>query len=598
MLAIKNRVVCGILCIIAPAVLFMGCGPPGPRALLDGKRLLDKGQYAQAIERLKSATTLLSTNANAWNYLGVAYHRAGQPTNAVVAYQKALILNRDLLEARFNLGCLWLEQDNADAAKAEFTAYTLRRPNAPEGWTKLGFAQLRSRDIAAAEKSFAEALRRNAQTADALNGLGLAQLQRNRPREAAQYFAGALKVQPDHRPTLLNLARVLDAYLNDRPAALNRYREYLALKPRAADWDSVNAVAQAIEHQLQPPVVQPHHTEPTVAAPVVTKPTQVTTQAVAPVTVKSQPVNTQAVASHPPALSKPEPARPVTSSPPEPSTPAEIVTLPPAPVIRGSSEVTSATPASKPAVAPESEPVVTSASTQAEKRSLLQKLNPMNIFRRESDVTPMTNPPSSGTSQSRMQPPTNTATARAETPGPSTSASRPPSIRRYSYVSPRSPAPGNRAAAESQFAKGVQLREAGRWSDAAQFFRQAAKADPSHWGAQFNLALAEYELQQYKKSLPVWEMTLAIRPDSTDARYNFALALKASAFPVDAANELEKVLAAHPEEARAHLTLGNLCAEQLQDTARAREHYLKVLDLNPIHPQASAIRSWLVSNPQ
>jgi len=68
------------------AVLLAGCTPTGPRALLDGKRLLDEAKYPQAVEKLKVATSLLATNAQAWNYLGVAYHRAGQPANAAVAY--------------------------------------------------------------------------------------------------------------------------------------------------------------------------------------------------------------------------------------------------------------------------------------------------------------------------------------------------------------------------------------------------------------------------------------------------------------------------------------------------------------------------------
>ncbi|MEI9963083.1 MAG: tetratricopeptide repeat protein [Limisphaerales bacterium] len=106
-----------------------GCTPPGPRALLKGKKLVDHGNYPAAVEQLKTATSLLPNNAQAWNYYGVALQGAGQPTDAVIAYQRALTLNRDLMEAHYNLGLLWLEQNKPDAAKAEFTAYTLRRGN-------------------------------------------------------------------------------------------------------------------------------------------------------------------------------------------------------------------------------------------------------------------------------------------------------------------------------------------------------------------------------------------------------------------------------------------------------------------------------------
>ncbi len=172
------------------------------------------------------------------------------PADAVLAYQRALTLDRDLVEAHYNLGCLWLEQNKPDVAKTEFTAYVLRRSKAPEGWTKLGVAQLRLRDLASAEKSFSAALSLDTNNAEALNGLGLAQMQRGHPREAVQYFAAADQAQPDYAPALLNLATMARQYLRDNTLALQNYRAYLALTPRRADWDQVNAIANDLEQQM------------------------------------------------------------------------------------------------------------------------------------------------------------------------------------------------------------------------------------------------------------------------------------------------------------------------------------------------------------
>ncbi len=98
-------------------------------------------------------------------------------------------------------------------------------------------------------------------------------------------------------------------------------------------------------------------------------------------------------------------------------------------------------------------------------------------------------------------------------------------------------------------------------------------------------------------ALASYEQALAVQPDSVDARYNFALALKAAGYAPDAADELKKILAANPDEVRAHLALANLCAQELHDPAQARQHYQKVLDLDPTNPQAADIRFWLVANP-
>jgi len=253
------------LLLLALAVFLSGCGPPGPRALLKGRQALERGDYSGAVEELKRATSLMSTNAQAWNYLGVADQYAGQSADAVLAYQRALTLDRDLMEAHFNLGCSWLEQNRPDVARTEFMAYVLRRSKAPEGWTKLGVAQLRLRDLTAAEKSFNTALSINARDAEALNGLGLAQMQRGRPREAAQYFAAAAKAQSDYPPALLNLATVARQYLRDNALALQNYRAYLALTPRRADWDQVNAIASAMEQRANG-TANPSRSSPAVAS--------------------------------------------------------------------------------------------------------------------------------------------------------------------------------------------------------------------------------------------------------------------------------------------------------------------------------------------
>ena len=100
------------------------------------------------------------------------------------------------------------------------------------------------------------------------------------------------------------------------------------------------------------------------------------------------------------------------------------------------------------------------------------------------------------------------------------------------------------------------------------------------------------------EALSAGETAVALKPDAADARYNFALALRRGNFVPDAAAQLEKLLAENPDDVRAHLTLGNIYAEQLRLNDKARVHYQRVLKLAPRHPQAQAIRYWLASNPK
>jgi Tfp pilus assembly protein PilF len=73
--------------------------------------------------------------------------------------------------------------------------------------------------------------------------------------------------------------------------------------------------------------------------------------------------------------------------------------------------------------------------------------------------------------------------------------------------------------------------------------------------------------------------------------------LKAGGFHLDAVEQLEKAVQAAPADARPHLSLANIYAQQFRDNSAARRHYQKVLELNPRHPEAPKIRYWLAANP-
>ncbi len=564
----KNRNWQAIAVFLALMGVMTGCKPAGPRALLNGKRFIEEGRYEEAVESLNTATSILKTNAQAWNYLGLAYQYAGKPSNAVPAYEQALRIDHDLTEAHFNLGCLWLDENKLDAAKVEFSAVTLRRATSVDGWLKLGQTKLRMRDIAGAEGSFNEVLKLSPQNPEALNGLGMAALQRNRPRDAAQFFNNALKAKPDYAPAVLNLAVVDQAYLNDRPGAIQRYHEYLALNPPRQNADAVNAALRGLE----------------LPASATNRP--VTNVVAQPRMETPKPTNVVAVAASP---SKPEPAKPIVESHPAPAPPVERPMTNPPPVTRVTMTPTTATP-----------PMVT--NTVPPKRNLFERINPLNVFRareeRGTTVTPLPPEKNMGT-VTPLPPVTNSPTpvVHAATPKPEITSPAAASFARYKYHSLK-PKAGNRAAAEQPFANGLQAQNAGQYAEATRDYLQAAQADPTYFGAQYNLGWAAASAGNLGQSLLAYEYCLVLKPDSADARYNFALVLKRSNYAVDAVEELEKIVADNPQDARAHLAAGNLYAEQLHDPVRARAHYSKVLELDPNNSQATAIRFWMYSNPQ
>jgi len=183
----------------------------------------------------------------------------------------------------------------------------------------------------------------------------------------------------------------------------------------------------------------------------------------------------------------------------------------------------------------------------------------------------------------------------APTPEP-----KPISYPRYAYHSIAKPANGDRRAATQASADGWRAQQAKQLSEAATAYRKAIQLDPSYFDAYFNLGALRVNSSKVAVGLAAYETALAIEPDSAAARFNFAVALSKANYPIDAAGEFEKMLAKSPTDANAvwaHFAAGNLYANQLRQPARAREHYQKVLELNPNFPQAGMIRSWLGANP-
>lgn len=596
-----------VVVLLTLSTFFTGCTPAGPRAVLNGKALLDRGEYLQAIEPLRTATRLMPTNALAFNYLGLALHQAGQTAEAERAYLRALALDHDLSEVHYDLGCLLLSQSNKlDQAKSELIAYTMRRPNSAEGWLKLGQAQLRSRELTAAERSLEESLRLDSHNPEAWTTIGLVRCQRKRPAEAIQFFAKALKEDPNYAPALLNSAIVEQQELNDPRSALQKYRQYAALKPAPENVGAVRGLIQQLEQQLYPPAPEPTPSpapQPTIAT--VPKPSPPPEPTHSPNVAKS-PLPTNA--THAASTSRPEPAptlpkatvsvpssakAPVSN--PAPSETIETVRLPAEPVIKPAEDLAAAPAASRSEAAPapqdKTPDVPVSTDGKQQKRGFFHRINPINLFAHDAkppEPQPFASLPASAPT------PANTVSSNPEQARHAETLN----FRRYSYRSPARPEPGNRAAAQQAFAEGVQQQQGQRFSEAVQSYRRATQLDPSFYDAQYNLGLAATESGNLSLALSAYELALALEPESLDARYNFGLVLRQAGYPLDALAQFQRILEHFPNDGRTHLALGNLYAQQLQEPAKARQHYLAALAIAPQSQQAGAIRYWLTDHPR
>jgi tetratricopeptide (TPR) repeat protein len=576
----KRRCALGVLAVISIASL-TACGPPGPRDLHKGEQLIEHGQFAAAIPILNEAVELLHgappvVQANAWNLLGLAYHGAGQSDAASRAYLEALKLDRNLWAVDYNLGCLRLEQTNFPGAIDYLTTYTTSHPKDVNGFLLLGRARLKlamertgtekarqlQMEYARQDYEYAEHLR---STAEACNALGLIELLRRSPgtepvKTSVSFFKLALEREPHYPPALLNLAVVLQR--SEPREALERYREYLALQPVPPQAKEVEKLARQLDLDLRITIV-PQHPSPPPATPTNIGPPRQMPAPVENQVPKPAPTPSAKAAPTPkPAaslrLSAPPAASPPPQAPVESSTEPVTRTTPPGEAANPTADVT--VPATPPVKPPEER-----------KTSLVQKLNPLNWFSGKSKKTDAT-----------------------ETVIPSEAGSGD----HYTYPLPVTPIPGDRKLAERLTSAGRQAEHQSNRAEAMRDYQEAMKADPTYFEAGLALGLAAIDVKDYPTALDALGQALTVQANSADARYAFAWVLGKQGYYRDAANELGRLLSAHPREVRARLLLGNFYSDNLGQPKLARDQYVRALDLiDPQSSQAAVIRAWLDQHP-
>lgn len=544
--------VCGLL------LLVLGCQPPGARALFEGEARLKAGEPKLAIAQFEKAVKLLPGEWRAWNYLGLARHRAGDLDGAHEAFQRAMEMAGERRNSpedasfvlKFNTGRLAIDRDRLADAKTELHAYSISAEPSFHAYFWLGEVYRKEMNWASASTEYQKALAQDDHSAVAHNRLGMAQLWMIQPSEAAKSFEAALKRNPDFVQAHLNLAMTYQWYLPGNDAkALEAFQQYLQLTREPAP--GVQALADALQAKVRPnpapvpPIVEtnqltavwsPQGTNAAITNLVIEIPPA--TNAVPTNLVVEVPSPTNTVVEIPPATNKP-PVRVTQVRPSLTNRPPVEVTVPP--------------------------------------------------------VTPTNRPPVKIAKTTVTQP-----SVAPDTPK-KTEVKAVPGVVRYRYVKPKRPEPGAVVDPEGltkMFEKALHQHRINELDAAIDGYRKVLQVNPAYQQAYVNIALALQVQGEVKQALPVYEKALAINPFSKVTRHGFASALSRSEYYVDAAKEFHGLLDLYKNDLSAHLALGGLYSDHLKDPDKASVHFRKVLELSPQHPQATGIRQWLFNHSQ
>jgi tetratricopeptide (TPR) repeat protein len=474
-------------------------------------------------------------------------------------------------------------------------------PRAVDGYVKLGEAQFHL----ALEKTGAERVKQleNARhefevadklrpSAEAANGLGMLELQRRNGgaeavRAAAADFQLAVERDASYGPALLNLGILCQQHLNQLAKALQLYRQYVSLQPPPPNAKEVAKLV--VQLDLDTRVTIGHDSSeqraPSSSSRIIITPTNST-----PATPKAAP------AEHPSTkVTKPVPGPAPTSEVRIASVPVQSPQPPPTPPPKAA-----ATPVASDLPAESPSPAVTLIVTPTNDIPAPQIAAPQA-------VAAQLTVPQDGVPQSVVPPPS--AQQRepfVEKLNPlhwfssktkSTEAAPVPKGTRYKYPPRITPIPGNRREAARLAEQGAEARKAGDLDVALRKLSESANADATYFDAELALGETAIDTGDYDSAMTALYRALGLDEDSAEARYAFAWVLQRRGYYIDAARELERLLEAHPDDARGHLLLGNLDAEKLGLPKQARQHYARVLELDPGNSQIPAIRAWILKTP-
>jgi len=178
--------------------------------------LHDNGRLDGAVEKLVAATVLQPNFSEAYNLLGVCYDEKGQYKQAQDEYKKALKIESN--NARFlnNAGySYYLAGDFGNSVK-HYNRGLKITPNDRRMHNNIGLAYGRKGDFDKARQHFTIAV---GEVGASLN-LGYIYSQQGKYDEAIKYYETALRMKPDSRPAMSNLAQLYDRTGRLREAAV------------------------------------------------------------------------------------------------------------------------------------------------------------------------------------------------------------------------------------------------------------------------------------------------------------------------------------------------------------------------------------------
>ncbi len=133
--------------------------------------------------------------------------------------------------------------------------------------------------------------------------------------------------------------------------------------------------------------------------------------------------------------------------------------------------------------------------------------------------------------------------------------------------------------------RGVELVNADKDLDAAEYFKKVLEANPKHPLAHYNLGVIYDDKGMFDEAIAEFQKALDVNPKNVDAHYRLGIALATQGSDEEAVAQLQQVLLSEPSHIPSHYNLAVLYSA-LGRTDSAIDEYRKVIDIKPDYAEA------------
>lgn len=195
------RIICAFSHLVVAAVLLAmvasGCSPKGSSERAAANQYFESGAYDRAEIEYKNVIQAKGQDAHAIGRLGVIYLEQGRVRQSVAYLMRARELAPDNLEVRAKLGMLYVSSSKFKEAKEEAEYILTRQPEHPTAPSILVQASLSTpEEVAAVRERLSQLPAPHNQGAPVLTALGIAELRLRNLAAAEEYFVRAIAADP------------------------------------------------------------------------------------------------------------------------------------------------------------------------------------------------------------------------------------------------------------------------------------------------------------------------------------------------------------------------------------------------------------------